>query len=340
MSLAVPDTTRRTCTTSPTRRASARAAPTIPVPQAACGTDFQNFGIKRGARRPSIRTPSTASRSAPRTTSTIAFKIASSIYYIRWNNIQQTVVPPICQISFITNLGQAVAKGADIQAEIARDRRLHGRIVRRLHRRPLHRRTRSFAHRDPAHRLRTAMPSSARAASPRRRSPRPSDSNTSSRLFEPRCVRAGGRRVSGRAQVARRDPGSRHPAVRFGQLHAVLDQFRLGARRHELRRPAGRGIRRQPHRSHTITNYDWSIDPQVAGTSRLQREFTFRPRTIGLTFIYRSNEPIAHSASPAPQMGGARRSQRLVRRIWARLQERVVAHALCAMLLSIANRVI
>jgi outer membrane receptor protein involved in Fe transport len=46
-------------------------------------------------------------------------KIASSIYYIRWNNIQQTVVPPICQISFIDNLGQAVAKGADIQADIA-----------------------------------------------------------------------------------------------------------------------------------------------------------------------------------------------------------------------------
>ncbi len=46
-------------------------------------------------------------------------KIASSIYYIRWNNIQQTVVPPICQISFIANLGTAVAKGSDIQAEIA-----------------------------------------------------------------------------------------------------------------------------------------------------------------------------------------------------------------------------
>ena len=46
-------------------------------------------------------------------------KIASSIYYIRWNNIQQTVVPPICQISFIANLGQAVAKGADIQADMA-----------------------------------------------------------------------------------------------------------------------------------------------------------------------------------------------------------------------------
>src|SRR6266404_985223 len=36
-------------------------------------------------------------------------KIASSVYYIRWNNIQQTVVPPVCQISFISNLGQAVA---------------------------------------------------------------------------------------------------------------------------------------------------------------------------------------------------------------------------------------
>src|SRR5262249_10851816 len=36
-----------------------------------------------------------------------------------WNNIQQTVVPPICQISFITNLGKAIAKGADLQADIA-----------------------------------------------------------------------------------------------------------------------------------------------------------------------------------------------------------------------------
>ncbi len=52
-------------------------------------------------------------------------KIASSIYYIRWNNIQQTVVPPICQISFIDNLGTAVAKGGDIQADIAITDSLH-----------------------------------------------------------------------------------------------------------------------------------------------------------------------------------------------------------------------
>ena len=46
-------------------------------------------------------------------------KLASSIRYIRWNNIQQIVVPPICEISFLTNLGQAVARGGDIQGDVA-----------------------------------------------------------------------------------------------------------------------------------------------------------------------------------------------------------------------------
>jgi hypothetical protein len=39
--------------------------------------------------------------------------------------------------------------------------------------------------------------------------------------------------------------------------------------------------------THAVTNYNWTIDPGD-GTSRLQRQYTFRPRTIGLTFIYRS----------------------------------------------------
>jgi hypothetical protein len=39
--------------------------------------------------------------------------------------------------------------------------------------------------------------------------------------------------------------------------------------------------------SHTITNYNWTIDSSVPNTSRLQSDWTFRPRTIGLTFIYR-----------------------------------------------------
>jgi hypothetical protein len=45
-------------------------------------------------------------------------RLASSIYYIKWNNIQGNVVPPICQIQWTDNLGNAVSKGFDIQADI------------------------------------------------------------------------------------------------------------------------------------------------------------------------------------------------------------------------------
>jgi len=45
-------------------------------------------------------------------------RLASSIYYIKWNNIQGNVVPPICQIQWTDNLGNAVSKGFDIQANI------------------------------------------------------------------------------------------------------------------------------------------------------------------------------------------------------------------------------
>ena len=44
-------------------------------------------------------------------------KISSSLYYIQWNNIQQAITVPICEISYITNLGQATVKGADVQVE-------------------------------------------------------------------------------------------------------------------------------------------------------------------------------------------------------------------------------
>ncbi len=39
--------------------------------------------------------------------------------------------------------------------------------------------------------------------------------------------------------------------------------------------------------SHTVTNYNFTIDPGD-GNSRLERQFTFRPRTIGLTITYRN----------------------------------------------------
>jgi outer membrane receptor protein involved in Fe transport len=45
-------------------------------------------------------------------------KIASSVYYIKWNNIQQNVyVGGNCGLQFTDNLGTAVAKGFDLQAD-------------------------------------------------------------------------------------------------------------------------------------------------------------------------------------------------------------------------------
>ncbi|MFI4868445.1 MAG: TonB-dependent receptor [Steroidobacterales bacterium] len=89
-----------------------------PVPQAACATDFANFGITASPATYNSDTVDSYEIGAKNNFSN-RVRIASSIYYIRWHNIQQTVVPPICQISFIANLGEATAKGADIQAEIA-----------------------------------------------------------------------------------------------------------------------------------------------------------------------------------------------------------------------------
>jgi iron complex outermembrane recepter protein len=46
-------------------------------------------------------------------------QIATSVYYIKWNDIQQNVyVAGDCGLQFTDNLGTAVAKGADLQAEL------------------------------------------------------------------------------------------------------------------------------------------------------------------------------------------------------------------------------
>ena len=45
-------------------------------------------------------------------------KIATSVYYVKWNKIQQSVyIPGSCGLQFTDNLGTAVAKGFDLQAE-------------------------------------------------------------------------------------------------------------------------------------------------------------------------------------------------------------------------------
>jgi iron complex outermembrane receptor protein len=89
-----------------------------PVPFAACQQDFINFGIPGAPQTYSSDSVDSYEVGAKNNFEN-RLRIASSVYYIKWHNIQQTVIPPICQISFIANLGQAEAKGADIQAEFA-----------------------------------------------------------------------------------------------------------------------------------------------------------------------------------------------------------------------------
>ena len=45
-------------------------------------------------------------------------RIATSIYYIKWEGIQQNVYVGSCGLQFTDNLGTAVAKGGDIQADL------------------------------------------------------------------------------------------------------------------------------------------------------------------------------------------------------------------------------
>ena len=44
--------------------------------------------------------------------------MAASAYYIKWKNIQQAIYVPACGIQYTTNVGDAVSKGFDFQAEL------------------------------------------------------------------------------------------------------------------------------------------------------------------------------------------------------------------------------
>ena len=63
---------------------------------------------------------------------------SGSVYYLKWNNIQQTVALPSCGFRYTTNQGGAVSKGFDLRRRVAAARRSRYRFQPRLHRRALH----------------------------------------------------------------------------------------------------------------------------------------------------------------------------------------------------------
>jgi iron complex outermembrane recepter protein len=82
-----------------------------------CTQDFENLGLKDGAPATYKSDSVQSFEVGAKNNIDNRIRLASSVYYIKWNNIQENVVPPICQIQFTENLGDAVSKGFDLQAD-------------------------------------------------------------------------------------------------------------------------------------------------------------------------------------------------------------------------------
>jgi iron complex outermembrane recepter protein len=258
-----------------------------PIPYAACSTDFQNFGISGSPKTYNSDSVSSFEVGSKNNINN-RVRIAASLYYIRWHDIQQLVVPPVCQISFVTNLGEAIAKGADIQAEVAVTDSLSAEL--------------SAGYTDARYTGESRfsatqlLPTVARGDAIIGESGQPNSPFTASvgaqykfTAFEhesfvrvdyeytARSRWASSRQDSATAQY---DPGnftlsatnfvSMRGGMAFGgwSLEPFVDNL---------------------FNTHVLTNYDFSIDPLPASglsASRLMRGYTFKPRTVGLTATY------------------------------------------------------
>jgi iron complex outermembrane receptor protein len=267
-----------------------------PLPFAACSQDFMNFGIPNAPTTYGSDTVDSYEIGAKNNINN-RVRIASSLYYINWNNIQQTVVPPICQISFIANLGKAVAKGIDLEldasitdeltlelaagytsARYTQDSRLSPSeaipvvangdaivgqssetgagqptapvtVAAGLEYRFNFLTHESFVRFDYEYQGRAKWPSAAQ------------DGNAATQVgntlqFDPANYQLAGTSFS-----------SLRAGMQFGpwSVAAFCDNL---------------------SNTHALTDFNWSINPGD-GNTRLEREYTFRPRTIGVTVIFR-----------------------------------------------------
>lgn len=267
-----------------------------PVPYAACAPDFQNFGITSSPKTFSSDSVNSYEIGAKNNFNG-RIQVATSVYYIRWNNIQQTVVPPICQISFIANLGQAVAKGADIQLDVALGAHLTAEITAGY--------TEARYTADARFSAAEITPIVSNGDAITGQGGQPNSPVTASiglqynfDLFQHDSFVRFDDEYQGRPKwlSPQQDPNTQQ----FDIVNYPLGSTNLMSMRAGMRFSAWRleVFVNNLANSHTVTNYAWSIDPGVcaaAGTmdfgcesaTRLQNQWTFPPRTFGLTGIYR-----------------------------------------------------
>jgi len=262
-----------------------------PVPFAACASDFANFHLTGAPGTFSSDTVQSYEVGAKNNFQN-RVRLSSSVYYIRWNNIQQTVVPPVCQISWISNLGTAIAKGADLQAEVVVTPKLSLEIAVGYTDARYTKDSKISPDADPVVREGDAIVG---------QSGQPSPPFTASVGLEYR-FEIGERdsfvRLDYEHQSAPKWIGAAQDSstVQFSQWN-----YSLGATNFVTLR-GGTHIGGWEiaafvdtlFDSHTTTNYNFTIAPDntlfPAGDPRgvpLERDFTFRPRTFGLTFTYR-----------------------------------------------------
>lgn len=260
-----------------------------PVPAAACGTDFQNFHIPGAPATFNSDTVDSYELGAKNNFNN-RIKIASSVYYIKWHNIQQTVVPPICQISFISNLGEAVAKGGDIQVDWAVTDNLTAQVTGGYTSARYTKDSRLTPFENPP------VVSSGDAITGQ--SGQPGAPVTASIGLDYRFVVAEhdsfvrfDDEYQGRAKWL--SPSQDPSTQQYNQYNYIVSSSNFMSAR------AGTGFGHVQlavfvdnlTNNKTITNYNWTIDPRTTftpnGTSPLQRQFGFRPRTFGLSFTYR-----------------------------------------------------
>ncbi len=274
-----------------------------PVPASACGTDFTNFGITQAPTTFNSDTVNSFEVGAKNNFNN-RLKIASSIYYIRWNNIQQTVVPPICQISFIDNLGTAVAKGGDIQIEYAMTDSLTGNLSAGYTSARYTQDSRfSSAQQTPIVAAGDAIAGqSAQPGAPvtlslgleyrfslfERESFLRIDDEYQSKANWP-APNQDGQVATGSALGLSCADNNSGRTLQFDCANYTLRSTNFASARAGMTFGAWQfsAFIDNLTDTHTVTNYSWTIDPGVSNTSRLPREFTFRPRTFGLSMTYR-----------------------------------------------------
>jgi outer membrane receptor protein involved in Fe transport len=260
-----------------------------PVPYEACAGDFGTFNILAAPATFGSDTVNSYELGAKDNFNN-RFRIASSIYYIKWNNIQQTVIPPVCQISFIANLGQAVAWGGDIQADLAVTDQLSLEITAGY--------TDARYTEDSRFNSAEVYPVVSNGdaivgQSGEAGGGKPAAPFTSAvgleyhlRLLDKDAFVRADYEYEARSKwsTAAQDPNTlQYDPANYTLAATSFLSLRGGVTLAEWTVSA---FVDNLTDTHTVTDYNFSIDPGT-GDSRLQRQFTFRPRTFGVTATFK-----------------------------------------------------